>query len=194
MVKARAEAKGWDVVTSKEPTDGPWGRRIRATATSAMGRLSPDLELEAFLQDRREHVATLIRPALEAGKLVLLDRYYYSTIAYQGIRGRDPEELRVLNETFAPRPDLLVVLDLDPAKAVLRIRGRGDQANHFERVHLLEKSRAVFRRYVHEGSRPSPEGRPCWTMLLDASERPEVLANRVEARLDEIRRSRTPTA
>lgn len=176
-------ARGWEVVTSKEPTDGPWGRRIRATATSAAGRLAPAEELEAFLQDRREHVETLIRPSLVAGRLVLLDRYYFSTMAYQGIRGSDPEELRAVNEAFAPRPDLLVILDLDPTRALQRVRGRGDQANHFERLHLLEQSRAIFRRYVHEGARPSPDGRPCRAILLDATESPDALAARVESLL-----------
>lgn len=174
-------ARGWEVVTSKEPTDGPWGRKIRATAET--GRLSPDDELAAFVADRREHVATLIRPSLAAGKLVILDRYYYSTMAYQGIQGRDPDEIRALNESFAPRPDLLVVLDLDPVLALGRIAGRGDKANHFERVHLLEKSREIFWRYLHKGARLSPDGRACWTLKLDSNDPPESLAHLIEARI-----------
>src|SRR5437879_3778170 len=68
---------GIDVVRTKEPTTGPWGQKIRASKTRA--RLPPEEELEAFLADRREHVAGLIRPALERGAVVLVDRYYYST-------------------------------------------------------------------------------------------------------------------
>ena len=184
LVRSRLEARGWPVVTSKEPTDGPWGRKIRATAST--GRLSPEEELNAFLADRREHVDQLIRPSLAAGRIVILDRYYFSTIAYQGIRGRDPEELRALNESFAPRPDLLVVLDIDPERALGRIQGRGDQANHFERAHLLEQSRAIFARYLHEGPRTSPDGRPCFTLKLDSSEAPDDLAARFEARILEV--------
>src|SRR6266550_1777 len=80
--------RGLAVVVSKEPTDGPWGRKLRESAQS--GRLSLEEELELFLKDRAEHVKGLILPALSEGKVVLLDRYYLSTAAYQGARGADP--------------------------------------------------------------------------------------------------------
>ncbi len=134
--------RGREVVTSREPTDGPWGRQIRATATS--GRLSPEEELELFLKDRRQHVEELIRPALAAGKVVILDRYYFSTMAYQGCRGFDPAEIRRRNEAFAPPPDLLFILDLDVDTALSRIGGRGDAANEFEKRDALAKCRETF--------------------------------------------------
>jgi dTMP kinase len=80
-------AAGENVLASKEPTDGQWGRRLRQSAQN--GRLSLEDELHAFIEDRKEHVATTILPALAAGSVVLLDRYFYSTIAYQGARGAD---------------------------------------------------------------------------------------------------------
>ena len=119
-------AQGREVVASREPTDGPWGREIRATA--ATGRLSPQDELDLFLKDRRQHVEELIAPALAAGKVVILDRYYFSTMAYQGMRGFDPAEIRRQNEEFAPKPDLLFILDLDVVTALSRIGARGDIA------------------------------------------------------------------
>src|SRR5690606_29927239 len=76
---------GHEVLISREPTDGPWGRKLRESA--ATGRLSADEELECFLEDRRQHVRELIEPALREGKVVILDRYYFSTMAYQGARG-----------------------------------------------------------------------------------------------------------
>jgi dTMP kinase len=66
-------------VRSKEPTDGPWGQKIRQSAQT--GRMSVEDELHAFTEDRKEHVRDLILPALTAGKAVVLDRYFYSTIA-----------------------------------------------------------------------------------------------------------------
>src|SRR5207253_402183 len=78
------EAVGETVVRSKEPTNGPHGRRVRESAQN--GRLDPHEELATFLDDRREHVATVIGPALGRGEIVILDRYFYSTIAYQGPR------------------------------------------------------------------------------------------------------------
>lgn len=134
--------QGREVIASREPTDGPWGAKIRATA--ATGRLSPEDELTYFLNDRREHVEQLIAPALAAGKVVILDRYYFSTMAYQGSRGVDPAEIRRQNEAFAPVPDLLFLLDLDVETALSRIGGRGDTANEFEKADSLAKCREVF--------------------------------------------------
>src|SRR4051812_21534342 len=76
LVADRLRALGFDVVTSKEPTTGRWGQMLRDSALT--GRLEPAEELAAFVADRREHVATLIEPALGAGKIVLVDRYYFS--------------------------------------------------------------------------------------------------------------------
>ena len=89
---------------SKEPTSGPWGTKLRESAKA--GRLSPEDELDYFLKDRQEHVQNTIRPTLDAGGVVVLDRYYFSTAAYQGIRGFDFWEIIERNEAFAPRPDL----------------------------------------------------------------------------------------
>ena len=133
---------GREVVTSREPTDGPWGRKLRESA--ATGRLSPEDELEYFLRDRRQHVEEVIAPALAAGKVVILDRYYFSTMAYQGARGFDPAEIRRRNEEFAPVPDLLLVLDLEVDVALERIGARGDTANEFEKRDSLQKCREVF--------------------------------------------------
>ncbi|QJE95760.1 dTMP kinase [Luteolibacter luteus] len=134
--------QGREVICSREPTDGPWGREIRATA--ATGRLAPEEELDLFLKDRRQHVEELISPALAAGKVVILDRYYFSTMAYQGCRGFDPTEIRRQNEAFAPSPDLLFVLDLDVDSALARIGGRGDVANEFEKRDSLARCREIF--------------------------------------------------
>jgi dTMP kinase len=134
--------QGREVVASREPTDGPWGTKLRATA--ATGRLPAPEELELLLRDRRDHVEQLIAPALAAGKVVILDRYYFSTMAYQGSRGMDPAEIRRQNEAFAPVPDLLFILDLDVETALSRIGGRGDTANEFEKHESLSKCRDVF--------------------------------------------------
>ena len=63
----------------------------------------------------------LISPTVQRGGIVILDRYYFSSMAYQGARGIDPTEIRRQNEAFAPQPDLLVILDLDVDVALKRI-------------------------------------------------------------------------
>lgn len=133
---------GKTVTLSREPTDGPWGTLLRNSANT--GRLSPEEELETFLKDRRQHVEEKIAPALAAGHVVILDRYYFSTMAYQGARGFDPLKIREDNELFAPVPDLLLILDLEVDTALSRIGSRGDTANEFEQRANLERCRRIF--------------------------------------------------
>jgi dTMP kinase len=145
QVKLLAEAfraKGREVILSKEPTDGPHGTRLRQSAET--GRLSAQEELDLFHLDRREHVETLINPALARGAIVLLDRYYFSTMAYQGIRGFDPSEIRRINEKFAPLPDLVFILELNLDLALSRIGVRDGEANEFEQRDALQKCHDVF--------------------------------------------------
>ena len=129
-------------VTSREPTNGPSGMKLRQSARS--GRLSLDEELALFLQDRAEHVQTVIEPALAEGKVVLLDRYYFSTAAYQGARGADPASILWRNEEFAPEPDLVLLLDLDPNVGRKRIRDRGGNPDTFEDAAYLTTVRDIF--------------------------------------------------
>jgi dTMP kinase len=138
--------QGVDVLSLREPTDSPWGRRLREAMRGQRRVLAPVQELDLFLQDRRYDVAAHIRPALAARKLVVIDRYYYSTIAYQGALGIDPHRIRRLNEAFAPIPDAVFVLLLSPAHALARIRlARGHTDEVFEREDYLQKVDEVFR-------------------------------------------------
>jgi dTMP kinase len=129
-VQSALAAKNWVVLRCKEPTTGKWGQVLRDSALT--GRLSLEDEVETFIKDRKEHVSTVIEPALREGKTVIVDRYYFSNMAYQGARGFDPMELMRQNEAFAPEPDLLVLMDLSPEAGLQRIRTRGDRANLFE--------------------------------------------------------------
>jgi dTMP kinase len=136
---------GEQVVTSKEPTGGKWGQQIRASAEK--GRLPVRKELLAFIEDRHEHVAETIAPALARGEIVILDRYFYSTIAYQGARGLDWRWLDRYMKTLAPIPDTVYVLDVDPVVSLQRIQhGRGESPNEFERVESLREARAIFQK------------------------------------------------
>ena len=101
-------------------------------------------ELELFHEDRREHVESLIDPALSRGEVVILDRYYFSTMAYQGARGFDPVEIRRENEAFAPVPDLLILLELPVKVAIERIGGRGGTIDTFEKEERLQACSAIF--------------------------------------------------
>jgi dTMP kinase len=141
-VQDALQAQKLAVIRTKEPTAGHWGQVLRDSALT--GRLSIEEEVEAFIKDRKEHVEQTINPALREGKIVIVDRYYFSTAAYQGARGVDPDELIRRNEEFAPEPDLLVLLDIDPKAGLERIRTRGDRANHFEKTGTLRSARDIF--------------------------------------------------
>lgn len=141
---ARLRTAGRDVVATREPTGGPNGRRIRALA-AAGERAAPEEELALFVADRREHVTGVIAPALARGAIVLTDRYFLSTVAYQGARGLDPERLLRESEAEFPLPDLALLFDLEPALCTDRLRERaGVQEEAFERLDLLERVAHVF--------------------------------------------------
>jgi dTMP kinase len=136
-------AAGETVVQSKEPTGGEHGLRLRASAQN--GRMSPEEKLATFLADLREHVEKVIQPALDRGEIVILDRYFYSTIAYQGARiGEHPCGLYDQMKEF-PKPDIAYLIDVDPAIGLHRIeQTRGDIPNEFERIEALTEIRELF--------------------------------------------------
>lgn len=140
-LRRQLEGVGAKVVQSKEPTAGPWGMKLRESAAS--GRLSAEDELRYLLLDRRQHVDEVIRPALKAGAVMILDRYFPSTVAYQGAAGLPVDGLLDAN-AFAPKPDVLLVLDVDPLVGLARIRARGDVPNHFETPETLALCREIF--------------------------------------------------
>ena len=142
MLQQALQQAGKTVVLDHEPSDGPYGKILRDSATT--GRLSPQEELDLFHKDRKHHVDELIMPALKRGETVILDRYYFSTMAYQGQRGFDKDEIRETNLSFAPNPDILFILDLDVDLARERIGVRGDTTNEFEKRDALQYCRDTF--------------------------------------------------
>jgi dTMP kinase len=141
------ESEGHDVVLLREPTnESKWGKEIRAR--SPRGELSPVEELELFIRDREWHVQNRIRPALDLGKIVLLDRYFFATGAYQsGSTGIPWWEILKRNreEIHAPEPDLIFILDVDTEIGLTRTTGREKEADlQFEQLERLVKVRAAY--------------------------------------------------
>lgn len=142
-LRARLEALGETVVFSKEPTDGVWGARLRASALE--GRMPLDEELTAFIEDRRDHLENRVNPALAAGSTVILDRYFYSTLAYQGARGGELASIEDRVRDGVTLPDIVFWLDLPVSEAMQRIQVRDGEGNHFEREDDLVRIGEVFR-------------------------------------------------
>ncbi|MBO8175400.1 MAG: dTMP kinase [Thermococcus sp.] len=138
------EKRGYNVVLTKEPTDTAFGKLIRRLVLTGGregiidgAKISHEAEALLFAADRAEHVKKLIEPSLKAGKVVISDRYFYSSLAYQWARGLDLEWLINLNK-FAIRPDLVILLDLPVKESMKRINGR-QLKSEFDRIAELQK-------------------------------------------------------
>ncbi|HEY0399353.1 MAG TPA: dTMP kinase [Acidimicrobiia bacterium] len=172
ILVARLRSLGREVVATREPGATPAGAKIRALVLGG-GDLDPRAEALLIAADRAEHVAEVIRPALARGAVVVSDRYVPSSLAYQGVaRGLGVEEVARLSEwaTGGLDPDLVVVLDVDPAAAAGRRAGPEDR---------MEREPDSFRVAVNEAYRDLA-ARFGWR-LLDGSASVEDVAEQVWA-------------
>lgn len=135
----------FDAVLSKEPTDGKWGQRLKKLIQEGRKNASAQEELEWFIKDRREHVERIISPGLKDNKIVVLDRYYFSTMAYQGPLGFEPGAIERRNAEFAPPPELLFLIEMAAQCGLRRIaEKRGGKADFFEKEEYLLKVNEIF--------------------------------------------------
>lgn len=131
----------------REPGDSEYGRELRRIFVEGRD-VSPEEEVRLFLEDRRIDVRDNIEPALRRGEIVLMDRYYLSSVVYQGALGIDPQSILEANEAFAPRPDLTLILDVDPATAAERMHASRGGVNSFEKRDYQERVRAAYAGWV----------------------------------------------
>ena len=139
--------EGFSVIIVKEPSkDGKYAKEIRRRSKIRVfnHKKTPEYELMLFVEDRKENVRKWIAPNLEKNKIVIMDRYYFSTIAYQSALGLDANHIKKLNEDFAPIPDITIIIDVSPNVGIERINGRGDSCNSFEKHEYLEKVKENF--------------------------------------------------
>ena len=135
-------SKSIPVLLTAEPSDSPDGLRIRSLDT----RLEPEVESELFEKDRRHHVENVILPALSESKVVICDRYVYSSVAYQGARGLCSHEILQRNFSFAPRPDVVFLIEIPVNLAIERIRkNRGDTLSAFEKIESLKEVDRIYK-------------------------------------------------
>jgi dTMP kinase len=141
--------QGFEAVTFREPGDSEFGRELRRVFVEGRD-ITPEEEMQLFLEDRRIDVRDNIAPALAAGGHVVMDRYYLSSVVYQGALGLDPQMIRERNEAFAPRPDLTLILDLPVDAALQRIARSRGQANSFEGREYLTQVQQLYRGFLEE--------------------------------------------
>ena len=143
------EGQGKEVIRTLEPGGTELGKEIRHLLLHRKGDVAARAEALLYAADRAHHVATKIRPALAAGKVVLSDRYFDSSVAYQGAaRELDVDEVRNISLWAVDSliPDLTVLLDLDAQAAILRRNKTGTEPDRLERekVDFFERARAQY--------------------------------------------------
>ena len=141
LLLEKLEGEGEKVIILKEPTKRPHGQKLWDVLHGKRKATNEEI-LELFVLDRIQHVEEKIQPALEDGTMILMDRYYYSSMAYQVAGGIDVEEIRE-KHVFAPKPDVVLIFDLPVSVALERVKGHSD-ADEFEKEEHLEKVREAY--------------------------------------------------
>ncbi len=139
--------KRYRILTTREPTHGKYGNKIREMLREEKDpKSNKEKIMRLFIKDRQEHLRNTIEPFLKKSggdelNIVICDRYYYSTIAFQGAQGLDMKSLINKNKNFR-KPDISLILDADPYLALKRIENRAKEK--FEQLDIMEKIRANF--------------------------------------------------
>lgn len=160
---------GTTVVVTHEPGATTLGRQIRRLLLETKGPISPRSEALLFAADRAHHVATVIRPALDRGDVVVTDRFIDSSLAYQGAgRTLSSDEVKRMSRwaTEDLIPDLTILLDIAPELGLARARGRQDGTAEPDR---LERETLDFHQRVREAFRKLAESDPKRYLVLDAT-------------------------
>jgi dTMP kinase len=180
LLESWLTGQGRAVVRTREPGGTEVGVEVREIVLHHRGDIAPRAEALLYAADRAHHVATLVRPALERGDVVIQDRYIDSSVAYQGAgRVLDPEAVRGLSEwaTEGLRPDLTVLLDLDAAAARARLDGART------RYDRLEAEASEFHDRVRSSFLALAAAEPERFLVVDAAQPVEDIAAAIRSRV-----------
>ena len=140
--------KSHNAVYTAEPSQDKIGAFIRNSYLYGEKRLSSVIEALLFAADRIEHIENEVLPALNQGKLVISDRYLYSSLAYQGAAGLSLEWIEKINE-HALRPDLAILIDVNPKTAIRRLK---PNKSVMENIETQQKVRKTYLKFVEKGN------------------------------------------
>lgn len=174
LLQKKLEELGENTVILKEPTNGPHGQKLWDVLHGKRKATNEEI-LEFFILDRKQHVNEKVQPALDDSTIVLMDRYYYSSMAYQVAGGLDIEDIRN-KHNFAPDPDIVLIFDLPVSTALERVRGHSE-ADEFEKEEHLEKVREA---YLNLESDPL-------VRIVDSTRTPEEIFEEVWRLVSEVR-------
>jgi len=181
MLEKHLIAQGREVVRTLEPGGTELGQEIRHLLLHRKGDVAPRSEALLYAADRAHHVETKIRPALASGKVVLSDRYFDSSVAYQGAaRELDVQEVKDISLWAIDRllPDLTVLLDLPAQEAMNRRGNKGTEPDRLEReqVEFFERARDEYLRMANEPR----------FLVVDANLSPEEIHSQVLERVAKL--------
>jgi len=174
LLRNKLKETGDEVIILKEPTKRPHGQKLWDMLRGKRKATNEEI-LDLFVLDRKQHVEERIQPALDDGTVVLMDRYYYSSMAYQVAGGIDVNVIRE-RHTFAPMPDIVLIFDLPVTVALERVRGHSE-ADEFEKEGHLEKVREA---YLNLRSDPL-------VRIVDSARTPEEIFEDVWKLVSEVR-------
>ena len=140
---------GFEAVYTSEPSSGEIGRFIKRYVLHRRRRLPATVEALLFAADRVDHIEREVKPMLDEGKIVVLDRYLYSSLAYQGAAGLDLKWIMEINK-MAPKPDLAIYLDVPVEVIMMRIQKR-QRRSVMESLETQLKVREIYLKLVKEG-------------------------------------------
>ena len=182
LLAERLQARGLDVTYSREPGGTELGEQVRHIVNDPGPTLrGPKADVMLYTAARAQHVEEVIRPALDAGHVVVCDRYYTSTMAYQGYgSGMDRELLARIQEwaTGGLHPDLVVLLDVTPQTGLARrAAGSADELTRWEDESRFD---LAFHTRVREGYLEMAAADPARWVVLDAAGGVDEVAGEVE--------------
>jgi dTMP kinase len=144
---AKNLSKSCNVLLTAEPSRGKIGTFIRESCLYEEKRLPTEAEALLFASDRIEHMQSEVKPALDEGKLVICDRYIYSSLAYQGSAGLSLEWIKAINAR-ALQPDFSIFIDVSPERVLERLQRK---KSVMETLETQKKVREVYLKYVAKG-------------------------------------------
>lgn len=150
----RLKKIGYDAIYTAEPSSGRIGMLVKRYFLQGEKRVSAVVEALLFAADRFEHVEKEVIPALNEGKIVVSDRYVYSSLAYQGADGLDLKWIEMVNDHVI-RPDLAIFVDVEPEAVVQRLKPK---KSVMENLETQRKVREVYMEFVENGELAKIDG------------------------------------
>lgn len=180
LLKEYLTSRGYEIVVTREPGGKGLGEKLREILLNYDGEVSDRCEAFLYLADRAQNIDTIIKPAINSGKIVLCDRHTDSSVAYQGYgREQNIENINMLNELAVNgvHPDLTIVFDIDTETSMARVGAEKDR---------LESAGIEFHKRVRNGYLEIAKKNPQRIKVVDASQTIEDVQRDVIKIVEEV--------